>query len=175
MPAYTSVSTKPDTASSATISDNSGIALRFGPDNTGTIADAVSWGKTENGFKNISAANPGANQSLARKDLYQPFSDYAVIASAPHNSAMTDLAAAFSQSGNLAAPPVISSPIAKNNRLLSKSSRRRPLLGQKLVLPRFRTPKPLLKSSPYRLRWFLLSRRRAKPNIYSWRPGLCWL
>ena len=154
-------------------------ALRYvlDSDNTGTIADAVSWGKTENGFKNVSAVNPGANQSLARKNLYQPFSDYAVVASAPHNSAMTDLAAAFSQNGNPAPPPIVASPT---------NSQKQPSAVQILAPPaaigsgnhRFLGsghPSRSCKSSLYRLRWFLLSRRRTKPNIYSWRPGLCWL
>ena len=92
---YTSIGAKPDVVSSATISENSGVALRFGSVNTGKILDAVSWGKTGNEFKNVSLLNPLANQGLIRKDLYQDPSAYAISASVPRNSLVNDLAAAF--------------------------------------------------------------------------------
>ncbi len=95
---FVTIAVKPDVVSSATISDNTGIALRFGADNTGKIIDKISWGKTGNGFRNVSIVNPGANQSLTRKDLYQPSSDYSIAASNPHNSLMNDLTAAFQAS-----------------------------------------------------------------------------
>jgi hypothetical protein len=95
---FVSLSVKPDAVSSATISDNSGIALRLGSVNSGEIVDAVSWGKTGNGFKNVSAVNPKANQALTRKDLYQVSSAYVIAAASPHNSLTNDLAAAFEAS-----------------------------------------------------------------------------
>jgi len=95
---FVSIAVKPDVVSSATISDNTGIALRFGPNDSGKIIDAISWGKTDNGFNNVSAQNPGANLSLTRKDLYLPSSGYIIAAASPHNSMMNDLAAAFQAS-----------------------------------------------------------------------------
>jgi len=95
---YVSIAAKPDVVSSATISDNTGVALRLGAVNTGEILDAVSWGKTENGFNNISSANPGAGQSLIRTDLYGATSSYFVGASNPSNSSINDLTAAFDAS-----------------------------------------------------------------------------
>ena len=95
---FVSLSAKPDAVSSATISDNSGVALRFGAANSGEIVDAVSWGKTDNGFKNVSAVNPKTNQALTRKDLYQISSAYIIAAASPHNSLTNDLAAAFEAS-----------------------------------------------------------------------------
>jgi hypothetical protein len=92
---FVTIAAKPDVVSSATISDNTGVALRFGAVNIGEIVDAISWGKTDNGFNNVSAQNPGANLSLTRKDLYQPSSDYIIAAATPHNSTMNDLVAAF--------------------------------------------------------------------------------
>jgi len=118
---YTSIGAKPDVVSSATISENSGVALRFGSVNTGKILDAVSWGKTSNEFKNVSLLNPSANQGLIRKDLYQNLSAYAISASVPRNSLVNDLAAAFMASqetdavikNNSAATPEKKLPIAK--------------------------------------------------------------
>ena len=118
---YTSIGAKPDVVSSATISENSGVALRFGSVNTGKILDAVSWGKTGNEFKNVSLLNPLANQGLIRKDLYQDPSAYAISASVPRNSLVNDLAAAFMASqetdavikNNSAATPEKKLPIAK--------------------------------------------------------------
>lgn len=125
---FAAIAAKPDVVSSATISDNSGIALRFGPVNTGEILDAVSWGKTDNGFNNVSAANPGAGQSLIRKDLYQFSSDYVIAASSPHNSTMNDLAAAFEASretdqviqNNNDNPSASSGPVGNNSQPAAK-------------------------------------------------------
>lgn len=100
---FATISAKPDVLSTATISDNSGVALRLGPNNTGTIIDAISWGQANNGFKNVSAVSPPANRGLARQNLDQESSDYKIIVASPHNSAMTDLAAAFGNSRAIAA------------------------------------------------------------------------
>ncbi len=58
----------PDAATSQTISANNGIALRFGPENTGTIIDSVAWGSVANAFVEGSPfpTNPAAGQSLER-------------------------------------------------------------------------------------------------------------
>jgi hypothetical protein len=95
---YVNIAAKPDAVSSATLSDNGGVALRMGAVNSGAIADAISWGKTDNSFNSVSATNPGANLALVRKDLYQAPSGFAISAASPHNSLMNDLAAAFQAS-----------------------------------------------------------------------------
>jgi len=107
---YTAIAAKPDVVSSATIAGDSGAALRFGADNIGTILDSVSWGVTDNGFKNISAQSPQANEALVRQDLSRQSSGFIIAASSPHNSTMTDLAAAFSQSSRKNIPQTASPP-----------------------------------------------------------------
>lgn len=96
--AYTTVSVVPDVTTSADISDDNGVALRFGADNTGTIIDSVAWGNANNGFTNVSKINPGAGQSLQRKNLLSSTSSYTISQSKPHNSSTNDLAAALAQS-----------------------------------------------------------------------------
>ncbi len=66
---YTSISVTPNAVSSDTIANDNGIALRQGPNNTGTIIDSVAWGSAANGFTegtNISAVLT-AHQSYERK------------------------------------------------------------------------------------------------------------
>jgi cobalamin biosynthesis Mg chelatase CobN len=46
----------------------------------------------------VSAINPGAGQSIFRKNLEAAESAYYIAASQPHNSSQNDLAAAFGQS-----------------------------------------------------------------------------
>lgn len=57
-----------NTSSSQTISNDNGIALREGPENSGTIIDSVGWGAAENIFIEASAfaTNPGGGQYLER-------------------------------------------------------------------------------------------------------------
>jgi len=57
-----------DTSSTQTISDDNGVALRTGAENTGTIIDSVGWGATSNAFVEGSpySTNPGANEHLER-------------------------------------------------------------------------------------------------------------
>jgi hypothetical protein len=107
---FVTIAVKPDAVSSATIAGDSGVALRFGPANTGTIIDSVSWGVTDNGFKNISAQSPQANEVLVRQDLSRQSAGYIIAASSPHNSTMTDLAAAFGQSSRKNTPETDSPP-----------------------------------------------------------------
>lgn len=70
---YTSIAAVPDAITTATIADNNGIAIRFGPGNTGTIIDSVGWGEAANAFVEGQAfpQNPAANQSIQRKTLGQ--------------------------------------------------------------------------------------------------------
>lgn len=65
---FTSIT--PDTATSATISDNNAVALRFGANDTGMLVDAISWGNSANGFINVSSDNPPAGLALVRDSLY---------------------------------------------------------------------------------------------------------
>ncbi len=66
---YTEISVTPDVTTSATISNDNGVAIRFGAEDTGTIVDAVGWGEAANAFVEgaVFATNPGANQSIHRK------------------------------------------------------------------------------------------------------------
>lgn len=57
-----------DTSSTQTISNDNGIALRQGAENTGTIIDSMGWGGAQNIFVETLAfaQNPGANEILER-------------------------------------------------------------------------------------------------------------
>jgi len=61
----------PDTTTSGSISDDNGIAVRQGPEDTGAIIDAVAWGGAQNGIAegNSYPTNPGTNQILFRKSI----------------------------------------------------------------------------------------------------------
>lgn len=66
---FSSLTPPADTTTSGSISDDNGVALRQGPEDTGIIIDAVAWGGAQNGIAEGSAypANPGPNQILYRK------------------------------------------------------------------------------------------------------------
>ncbi|HUX35919.1 MAG TPA: lamin tail domain-containing protein [Candidatus Paceibacterota bacterium] len=68
---FSSLTPSPDATTSGSISDDNGIAIRQGAEDTGTIIDAVAWGGAQNTFIENSpyAANPGANQILSRKTI----------------------------------------------------------------------------------------------------------
>lgn len=57
-----------DAATTQTISEDNGVALRNGVENSGTIIDSVGWGACQNTFIETLpfSQNPGANQSLER-------------------------------------------------------------------------------------------------------------
>lgn len=59
----------PDTTTSATLAADNSIALRQGPEDTGTIIDSVAWGEVTNAFVESSPfpTNPTADQSIERK------------------------------------------------------------------------------------------------------------
>jgi hypothetical protein len=65
---FTSIATVPDITTTGTLADDNGIALRQGPNDSGTIIDSVAWGAAANAFVegSVFAANPGAGQSLER-------------------------------------------------------------------------------------------------------------
>ncbi|MBI2098787.1 MAG: lamin tail domain-containing protein, partial [Candidatus Wildermuthbacteria bacterium] len=62
-------STTPDVTTSATISNDNGVAIRFGAEDTGTIVDSVGWGEAANAFVEgvVFSTNPGTNESIHRK------------------------------------------------------------------------------------------------------------
>jgi len=101
---FTSILIKPDSVSSATLSENNGVALRFGNKNTGVLVDSIAWGNTNNSFANVSATNPGYNQALKRKDFGNVSSPFSISASGPRNSTVTDVMAAFAESQRTAFP-----------------------------------------------------------------------
>ncbi len=57
-----------DFSTGQTIASDNAIALRFGPEDTGTIIDAVAWGEANNGLVETSnfPTNPEAGQQLTR-------------------------------------------------------------------------------------------------------------
>lgn len=89
-----------DSNSSATISEDNGIGLRIGANDTGQLIDSVSWGKANNGFNKVTNINPGALKSIQRKDIYSSDSNFIIDASSPHNSTVNDLSAEFLSSQN---------------------------------------------------------------------------
>ena len=65
---YVDISVSPDVTTSGSMASDNGIALRFGPADTGEIIDSVGWGNALNVFvENIPAQEPGAMQSIQRK------------------------------------------------------------------------------------------------------------
>jgi hypothetical protein len=65
---FVGISTVPDSTTSETLSNDDGIAIRLGPNDTGAIIDSVAWGKAQNVFtSNPFPLNPSADQSLLRK------------------------------------------------------------------------------------------------------------
>jgi hypothetical protein len=85
---FTEITIVPDLVSSATLADNNGVALRFGPSDTGLIVDSISWGNAANGFQNVSTDNPGADLSILRQDLLGTNSVFAIGPSQPRNSSI---------------------------------------------------------------------------------------
>lgn len=79
---YTVIAVAPDVTTSQTISNDNGVALRQGDENSGTIIDSIAWGAANNGFAGVSSQNPAANQALLRQDD----GTFAIAASNPRNS-----------------------------------------------------------------------------------------
>ena len=61
---------KADSSTSQTISEDNGVAIRFGKEDEGQIIDSVGWGASQNIFNEISPypQNPTANQILKRQN-----------------------------------------------------------------------------------------------------------
>ncbi len=68
---FTGLGITADTTTTQTIADDNGLALRRGPENTGTIIDSLSWGKAKNDLVEGSPypQNPPAHTSLERKTI----------------------------------------------------------------------------------------------------------
>ena len=66
---YADITTMPNATTTATISDDNGLAIRFGAVDSGAIINSLAWGQAQNIFieGSVFPTNPGANQSLARK------------------------------------------------------------------------------------------------------------
>lgn len=84
---YANLAIPPDATSSGTIADDNGVAVRFGPADTGQILDSVAWGQTNNGF-NLVAGNLQAGTALQRQDLYSDESQYIAGPAMPRNSSV---------------------------------------------------------------------------------------
>lgn len=78
----------PNATTTGSLADDNGIAVRFGPNDTGEIIDSIAWGLADNGFKNVSAINPKANQALWRQNLFQADAEFIVASSSPRNSSV---------------------------------------------------------------------------------------
>ncbi len=68
---FTGLTPPADVTTSGSIADDNGVAIREGPNDTGTIIDAVAWGAAQNIFVEGSPypENPGQNQLLKRRFL----------------------------------------------------------------------------------------------------------
>lgn len=66
---HTELGVTPDVTTTGIVSNDNGVAIRFGAGDTGTIIDSVGWGEAANAFVEGSAfaTNPGANESIHRK------------------------------------------------------------------------------------------------------------
>ncbi len=97
---------KADEWTSQTIADDNGVALRFGPEDTGTVVDSVAWGEATNALvEGVTVSiNPEAGESIARTngvDTDLNDADFARRTPTPQHTGSTPLVAP----GSPAAPP----------------------------------------------------------------------
>lgn len=66
---FADIGATPDVTTSGSIANDNGVAIRNGPNDTGTIVDSVAWGEAANIFVEdaVFASIPESNQSLERK------------------------------------------------------------------------------------------------------------
>ena len=66
---FVEISTVPDATTTGSLAADNGVAIRSGPNDTGTVIDSVAWGEAANAFVEglVFGSNPEANQSLERK------------------------------------------------------------------------------------------------------------
>ncbi len=86
---FTTIAATPDATTTGSLADNNGIAIRLGPNDSGSIIDSLAWGSANNTFSNLSAENPTAGQSLQRNDLVNTSSAFTIGISNPRNSFIT--------------------------------------------------------------------------------------
>ncbi|OGE76513.1 MAG: hypothetical protein A3C85_03750 [Candidatus Doudnabacteria bacterium RIFCSPHIGHO2_02_FULL_48_21] len=91
---YAGIAMPPDVATTGTLAEDNGIALREGQNDVGVIIDSVAWGEAANIFVESApfATNPAANQSLERiADTDNNFMDFTLQSiSHPRNSFYVD-------------------------------------------------------------------------------------
>ncbi len=65
---FVNITVVPDTTTGYSIANDNTVALRNGPENSGTIIDSIAWGLATNTFidGSVFASNPTANQSIER-------------------------------------------------------------------------------------------------------------
>lgn len=88
---FTTITVPADVTTSGTLADNNGIALRHGPNDTGTVIDSVAWGSAANVFVegSVFATNPGAGEVLMRTegaDTDNNSVDFTIGSANPRNS-----------------------------------------------------------------------------------------
>ncbi|MDE2001826.1 MAG: lamin tail domain-containing protein, partial [Patescibacteria group bacterium] len=91
---YADIGAAPDATTTATLADDNGIALRYGPEDTGTIIDSVGWGAAENSFieGSVFSENPAAGESVARSsatDTDVNADDFILAIPSPKNSVVS--------------------------------------------------------------------------------------
>lgn len=81
---YAGIAAVPNVTTSASIANDNGVALRFGPNDTGEIIDSVAWGGALNIFAEagVFPSNPEAGQSLLRRAV----KDNECVSAIGHNS-----------------------------------------------------------------------------------------
>jgi hypothetical protein len=86
---YIDIQAVPDITTSGSISNDNAIALRSGPNDTGTIIDSVGWGEAANVFVEgaVFPSNPESNQALLRnQDTDNNAADFLITDPNPKNS-----------------------------------------------------------------------------------------
>jgi hypothetical protein len=76
--------------SSVSIAPDNGLAIRYGPLDTGAIITSVAWGASQNDFQNIIASSTSA-KSYYKINLYQDDNLYVSPAGTPRNSSIVFL------------------------------------------------------------------------------------
>ncbi|MBI3274056.1 MAG: lamin tail domain-containing protein [Candidatus Colwellbacteria bacterium] len=74
---YTDIPATSDVVTTATVSNDNGVAIRYGAEDTGAVIDSVAWGGAENIFieGSVFPTNPGVNESIQRKFTGNTFID----------------------------------------------------------------------------------------------------
>ncbi len=86
---FTDISATPDVTTSLSLADDNSVAIRNGPNDTGTILDSLAWGEATNSYLDgsVFSSNPSANESIERNLESLEFFLQAI--SHPRNSSTT--------------------------------------------------------------------------------------